>query len=180
MAENRYLFIVDNPGIDPAQRAQLLRDLRGVLSVLNLRVASDHIEVVVRSTHVAEAKNKIEEVLGRVREVLDITIEENIGRGDIRRFVDLFNSERFWEAHAEIEPLWRKNGDVALQALILICAAFIKIQEGLPDKFVRLAEEARRLLEEAPPRVGCIDLNRLREDLATSIMSKRPFKIACL
>ncbi|MEZ0248664.1 MAG: DUF309 domain-containing protein, partial [Thermoproteus sp.] len=108
------------------------------------------------------------------------TREDDIGHGDVKKFVELFNSERFWEAHAEIEPLWRKSRDTTLQALILICAAFIKIQEGLPDKFVLLAEEARRLLEEVPPRLGCIDLDKLREDLAASMMSKRPFKIACL
>lgn len=180
MKNTRYLFIVENPGYTPSQRSQLLRDLRSFLSVLNLRVASRHIEIVVGGVDPDVAKAEIEEVLGPVVAIVDITDEGSLGGGDLARFVDLFNAERFWEAHAELEPLWRKSGDKIVQALILVSAAFIKIQEGLPDKFVALAEEALELLKVAPPRLGCIDLNKFKEDLSKSLVSRTPFKITCL
>lgn len=180
MNDIRYLFIVENPGYSPQHRAQLLRDLRGILPVLNLRIASRHLEIVVRGVDPEEARRKIEETMGRVIAVMDVTNEDSLGGGDIAKFVDLFNAERFWEAHAEVEPIWRKNGDKTVQALILISAAFIKIQEGLPDKFVLLAREALELLKEAPPRLGCIDMARLREELSKSLTSRSPFKITCL
>ncbi len=180
MKDRRYLFIVENPGFSPVHRAQLLRDLRSFLSVLNLRIASRHLEIVVGGIDPNIAKNKIEEILGPVTSVVDITDEASLGGGDITRFADLFNAERFWEAHAELEPIWRTTGDRTIQALILISAAFIKIQEGSPDKFVVLAKEALELLEGAPPRLGCIDLAKLKEDLSRSLISRAPFRIACL
>jgi len=175
----RYLLIAENPGYTPSQRAQLLRDLRGLLPVLNVRVASRHLEILVRGIDVEDARRRVEEAVGRVYAAIDVTNEDALGSGDIGRFVALFNSERFWEAHAEIEPAWRRSGDRSLQGLILMSAAFVKLQEGAPDKFVLLAGETLRLLEDAPERIGCIDIPKLREQLARSLVSKSPFSIAC-
>jgi predicted metal-dependent hydrolase len=176
---DRYLIIAENPGFAPSQRAQLLRDLRGILPALNVRIASRHLEILVRGIDAEEARRKIEGAVGRVYAVIDVTDEDSLGSGDIGRFVELFNSERFWEAHAEIEPAWRRSGDRALQGLILMSAAFVKLQEGAPDKFVLLAQEALELLEGAPQRIGCIDVPKLREQLAKSLVSRSPFAIAC-
>jgi predicted metal-dependent hydrolase len=47
------------------------------------------------------------------------------------RFVDLFNAGRFFAAHEELEAVWReRDGDPFLQGLIILAAAFVKLQRG--------------------------------------------------
>ncbi|MFB6489773.1 MAG: DUF309 domain-containing protein [Thermoproteus sp. AZ2] len=174
----RTLYIVENPGYTPDKREALLRELRRRIPALTVRVGAGHIEVVVASSDSPSVREALKAV-GEVLEVIDITSEESVGRGDIRAFAEKFNSERFWEAHAEIEALWRRGRDPVLQALILAAAAFIKLQEGAPDKFVLLAQEALRLLERAPDRIDCVDLREFKASLERSIASRRPFKVIC-
>lgn len=174
----RYLYIVDNSGHTPSDRPKLLRELRSVLPVLNVRVASQHIELVLGDVDPEWGKERIETTLGSVRYIIDITNEERIGSGDIARFVQLFNEERFWEAHAELEPLWRKSRDGRLQGLIILAAAYVKLQEGAADKFVFLASEALKLLE-GGRAIGCINIDALRESVERSLETRRPFKIIC-
>lgn len=174
----RTLYIVENPGYTPDKREVLLRELRRRVPALTVRIASSHLEVVVASGDSPNVREALRAV-GEVLEAIDVTNEESVGRGDVRAFAEKFNSERFWEAHAEIEVLWRRNRDPALQALILAAAAFIKLQEGAPDKFVLLAQEALRLLGNGPDRIGCVDLREFRASLERSIASRKPFKVIC-
>jgi predicted metal-dependent hydrolase len=72
--------------------------------------------------------------------------------------------------------LWRKTRNAALQGLIMLAAAFVKLQEGQPDKFERMLKEALHLLKED---VGCIKMGRLLEKAEKALLEKRPFKIEC-
>lgn len=175
----RTLYIVENPGLTPSHRAALIRELRGLVPLLNARIASDHVELVVGAGDAAEIRNAIEAAVGRIIDVVDITDEERPGSGDFRKFAERFNAERFWEAHAELEPVWRRSRDVAIQALIMASAAFVKLQENAPDKFVFLANESLKLLEGAPARIGCIDVKTFKKRLAEAVLAKRTFKIEC-
>jgi predicted metal-dependent hydrolase len=106
--------------------------------------------------------------------VVDITFED-VG-GGVERYIDLFNKERFWEAHNALEGLWRQTRNAALQGLIMLAAAFVKLQEGRPDKFERMLKEALHLLKED---VGCIKMERLLEKAEKALLEKTTFKIEC-
>ncbi len=171
----RYLLIAENPGFSVSHREDLLRRLRSVLPVIAVRIASDHVEVDVKTDDLKKAVAEVEKVVGKVLEVVDITFED-VG-GGVERYVDLFNRERFWEAHNALEGLWRKTRNVTLQGLIMLAAAFVKLQEGWPDKFERMLKEALYLLKED---VGCIKVKQLLEKAEKALLEKRPFKIECL
>ncbi len=171
----RYLLIAENPGFSVSHREDLLRRLRLVLPVIAVRIASDHVEVDVKTDDLKKAVAEVEKAVGRVLEVVDITFED-VG-GGVERYVDLFNRERFWEAHNALEGLWRKTRNATLQGLIMLAAAFVKLQEGRPDKFERMLKEALYLLKED---VGCIKIKQLLEKAEKALLEKRPFKIECL
>lgn len=171
----RYLIIAENPSFSVSHRVDLLRRLRSVLPVIAVRIAADHVEVDVKTDDLQKAVAEVEKVVGKVLEVVDITFED-VG-GGVERYVDLFNRERFWEAHNALEGLWRKTRNATLQGLIMLAAAFVKLQEGQPDKFERMLKEALHLLKED---VGCIKMERLLEKAEKALLEKRPFKIECL
>jgi predicted metal-dependent hydrolase len=170
----RYLLIAENPGFSVSHREELLRRLRAVLPVIAVRIATGHVEVDVKTDDLEKAVAEVEKAVGKVLEVVDITFED-VG-GGVERYVDLFNRERFWEAHNALEGLWRKTKNVTLQGLIMLAAAFVKLQEGRPDKFERMLKEALHLLKED---VGCIKMERLLEKAEKALLEKRPFKIEC-
>jgi len=72
-----------------------------------------------------------------------------------------------------LEGLWRKTRNATLQGLIMLAAAFVKLQEGQPDKFERMLKEALHLLKED---VGCIKMGRLLEKAEKALLEKRPFQ----
>jgi predicted metal-dependent hydrolase len=170
----RYLLIAENPGFSASHREELLRRLRAVLPVIAMRIATGHVEVDVKTNDLEKAVAEVEKVVGKVLEVVDITFED-VGDG-VERYVDLFNKERFWEAHNALEGLWRKTRNTTLQGLIMLAAAFVKLQEGQPDKFEKMLKEALHLLKED---VGCIRMERLLEKAEKALLEKRPFKIEC-
>ncbi|ABP50894.1 MULTISPECIES: DUF309 domain-containing protein [Pyrobaculum] len=172
----RYLLIVENPGYTPGHREELLRRIRAALPVISLRVASTHVEVDVKSDDLAKAKETVERVIGgKVLEAVDITFEDV--PGGVETYVRLFNAERFWEAHNALEGLWRRTKSPTLQGLIMLAAAFVKLQEGSPEKFERLLKEAIYLIEED---VGCIKIKEVKKLAEKALLEKRPFKITCL
>ncbi|AKT35498.1 hypothetical protein PYWP30_01882 [Pyrobaculum sp. WP30] len=170
----RYLLIAENPGFSVSHREELLRRLRAVLPVIAMRIAAGHVEVDVKTDDLEKAVAEAEKVVGRVMEVVDITFED-VG-GGVERYVHLFNRERFWEAHNALEGLWRKTRNATLQGLIMLAAAFVKLQEGQPDKFERMLKEALHYMNED---VGCIKMGRLLEKAEKALLEKTPFKIEC-
>ena len=173
----RYLLIAENPGFSVSHREELLRRLRAVLPVIAVRIATGHVEVDVKTDDLEKAVAEVEKVVGKVLEVVDITFItfEDVG-GGVERYVDLFNRERFWEAHNALEGLWRKTRNATLQGLIMLAAAFVKLQEGQPDKFEKMLKEALHRLKED---VGCIKMERLLEKAENALLDKRHFKIEC-
>ena len=170
----RYLLIAENPGFYVSHREELLRRLRAVLPVIAVRIATGHVEVDVKTDDLEKAVAEVDKVVGKVLEVVDITFED-VG-GGVEKYVDLFNRERFWEAHNALEGLWRKTRNATLQGLIMLAAAFVKLQEGQPDKFERMLKETLHLLKED---VGCIKMGRLLEKAENALLEKRSFKIEC-
>jgi Uncharacterized conserved protein len=132
------------------------------------------VEVDVKTDELEKAVAEVKRTIGEVLEVVDITFED-VG-GGVERYVELFNRERFWEAHNALEGLWRETRNVTLQGLIMLAAAFVKLQEGRPDKFERMLKEALSLLRED---VGCIKIGTIKEKAERALLEKRPFKIEC-
>ena len=177
----RYLFIVTNDkGYKPQDREHILKTLRRFFKAPNIRIGSKHIEIEVWEPDLSSIRGIIEENIGRVVEWKPIDSIESDYMKDVdlvEAYVDLFNQERFWEAHGALETLWRRSGDRNAQGLILVAAAFIKIQENKENEFVIIAKRALEMLKGA--NYFCIDLDEVRKKLSSSLESKKPFKIEC-
>jgi len=53
------------------------------------------------------------------------------------------------EAHEVLEGVWRLNRDKGLQGLIILAAAFVKLQENNPRAFTELMMRAKDLIKTA-------------------------------
>ncbi|WP_243674725.1 DUF309 domain-containing protein [Vulcanisaeta distributa] len=124
MQNNRTLIIVNNPGLTPAHRQELMSRLRSIgLKVINIRVASNHIEIDLYNNDITT--EKIQALGFIIKETININ-EENEELNEeyaIRKYVELFNEERFWEAHEVLEKVWRRNKDEGIRGLIILAAA---------------------------------------------------------
>ena len=95
-----------------------------------------------------------------------------------RRAVELFNQERFWEAHEALEEIWRSVADDAeaqvLQGLIQAAAALLHRERG-NSHGVRVVGEAAldKLAGPQHPAVE-FDTERLRAGLAVALSSAGP------
>jgi Uncharacterized conserved protein len=180
----RYLFISKNSfGYRPCDREYLLGLLRCCAKTPNIRIASRHIEIEVWDPDYPTVVTLIRGVVGEI--ILWRSLGEEMVQhytADmleiLRKFVELFNEERFWEAHEALEPLWRSTRERALQGLILVAASFVKIQESKFGEFKVLARKALTMLN-SMSRYICIDINRVKEALKISMETFSPFKITC-
>lgn len=96
----------------------------------------------------------------------------------VRHAVELFNQERFWEAHEALEQIWRSVADEAeanvLQGLIQAAAALLHRERG-NSHGVRVVGEAALEKLGGPQHAAVeIDTERLRRDLAAALNGGRP------
>ena len=173
----RLLVIISNPGITPSHRQEILTRLRREgLMVRNARIASDHIELDVVADD--EREVRLVERLGlNLQEVRVIDMERTINydvHDALFKYVELFNKERFWEAHEVLEEVWRLNRDKGLQGLIMLAAAFVKLQENNPRAFTELMMRAKDLIKNSN-----IPINKksLLKRIDNALRSQKPFRI---
>jgi len=167
----RYLIRIKKDEKDPKLLLQELR--RTFKRVGNMRVSSEALEFDLFSDDKEEEIKKLLEAYGEV-----ITFRR-LGESLNLNLKELFQEERFWEAHEFLEEIWRKEeGDrkETLQGLILFVAALVHYQrneiklslferalskmkvnlEGI--KVEELKEEIKRIIEKKE-----IDLARIKK-----------------
>lgn len=65
-----------------------------------------------------------------------------------RKFIELFNEERFWDAHEALEGLWRKTRSPFYQGIIIYASAFVHVQRG---NSVGVGKQMAKVLRYLPP-----------------------------
>ncbi len=94
----------------------------------------------------------------------------------VREGVGYFDSERFWEAHEELEGVWRvSSGDekLLLQGLILVCTAYVHHQKGEGEVALNVLRRARKQLSWKEPSYGGINLAALRTHVDNILQNSR-------
>jgi Domain of unknown function (DUF309). len=78
------------------------------------------------------------------------------------------------EAHEVLEGVWRLNRDKGLQGLIILAAAFVKLQENNPRAFTELMMRAKDLIKNSN-----IPINKksLLKRIDNALRSQKPFRI---
>ena len=200
MVRERYLVRLRHDGrYVPAEWADLAVRSRDALAqtsarVGTVRIASRAVEIDLFTDGGAAVEpvlNLLEESVGPLIQCLHLDGPEEDTAPDaaVRRAVDLFNDERYWEAHEALEPLWIAAGGKAsrapeaqmLQGVILTAAALVHAQR---------AEDtvALRMLETALKKLGVwrgqayhgLDVAALRERVQDCLGAGavRPFRLA--
>jgi hypothetical protein len=86
------------------------------------------------------------------------------------RYFDLFNRQRFFEAHEVLEELWlpRRNGPKGpfYKGLIQLAGAFVHVQKGRYGPAVALLKLAEANLVKYPGRYDALEVHVLQQRIA--------------
>jgi DNA polymerase III delta prime subunit len=178
----RLIIHTANKGYLPSDREDLLAMLRKYIDARNIRISSNHIEIEVWSSDLFKVRDVVSSIVGDVFMISSINELENRLKIDdpekaLELFIQLFNEERYWEAHIVLENIWQKNKDPVIQLLIKIAASHIKIQENKPEYAVKIALECINSLKRG--KIGCIDLEKLKSKLKEYIRNLKPVILKC-
>jgi uncharacterized protein len=90
----------------------------------------------------------------------------------IARAVELFNDERYWEAHEALEYLWKNATGIEreiLNGIILVAAAFVHDEKDEPDVCISILRRARKKLDHASGNYHGINTNRIADMISEII-----------
>ena len=195
-ALHRYLVRLENfKGYEPKDTMSLLVRLRKSVDefssvVKNLRVTNSAIEFdlyVLDSLKKEESIAKLERDFGKKVSERDLEKEElaTLDKEEVvKRSVELFNEQRFWECHETLEQIWRKEPKgpekEVQQGIILAASAFVHFQKNEDDVCLGMIPKALfRLDSWHAGKYYMIDIEQFKEKLKKVRETKviQPFKI---
>ncbi|MDQ3873195.1 MAG: DUF309 domain-containing protein [Thermoproteota archaeon] len=91
----------------------------------------------------------------------------------IRRALQLFNDEKYWQAHEALEYVWKNASGVEkdiLNGIILVAAAFVHDEKDESDICLAILQRARKKLEAGGIYYG-INIDRILERISQIINS---------
>ncbi|MCS7094248.1 MAG: DUF309 domain-containing protein [Thaumarchaeota archaeon] len=175
----RYLVGLSNRGSKPSDHDELRSRVKSLIThlgaqLIEVRISDLRIEVDVRTDRIAEVLERLEEV-GEVLYHVAVGLAE--GEGDpFERALELFNDQRYWEAHESLEALWRRskeNERTLLNGLILIAAAHVKLQVGDEAGYFRVLARALEKLEASNMReYRGLDIESIAEKLRGTLAER--------
>src|SRR5438128_5219139 len=158
----RYLVrLANSQGYTPRDVEVLQARIRELLGsadkIGNLRISTSAIEfdLFAKQTDINRSKSLLEAKISKVVTLRPIESRAS-PRGDretLREGIDLFNQERFWEAHEVLEEIWHPATGVErdiIQGLILTAAALVHYQKN--EKAVCVS-----ILGRAKDKLGSLD-----------------------
>ena len=154
----RYLVRLDNNQAYTPKDVRILqtkiRELLGSTDKIgNLRVSTTAIEfdLFAAPSDLGRSKSLLEAKISKVVTLrsLESRISTRAESEALREGIDLFNQERFWEAHEVLEEIWHPATGVdrdTIQGLILTAAAFVHYQKNEKSVCVSILGRAKEKL----------------------------------
>lgn len=190
----RFIILIENRGYRTDHRTKILNEVRAIVgnkcaTVGDVRIATNHIELdFFLDKDCKEGLNKFLDKISKVGKTLSVnqlyTQEAPLGKYDIiRKGIELFNDERFWEAHEVLEEAWKMSiGEEKsiIKGLILVCAAFVHLQKGNVKSSRSTAARAFKALRDKGFYIG-LNLDWIAERIkqVTDEGVYKPFKLIC-
>jgi len=146
------------------------------VSIRDVRISNKYIELdasILESTDPKTIIKSLESIgpLASYDEVKDRNMEKDEA---IERSVQLFNDERYWEAHEVLEQVWKNTTGAErdiLNGIILVAAAFVHDEKNEQEICISILQRARKKLNRAIRRYYTIDITRLEEMISEIINS---------
>jgi len=181
----RYLVRLDNNQAYAPKDARMLQAkirelLKPTEKIGNLRVSTTGIELdlFAAPSDLGRTKSLLE---GKISKVVTLrSLESRIStRAEdeaLREGIDLFNKERFWEAHEVLEEIWHPATGVdrdTIQGLILTAAALVHYQKDEKTVCVSILGRAQEKLGTLDQFKG-LDIRSLRTSIERILEDKTP------
>ncbi len=165
-----------------AQRAySQLKQYRA--NVGNIRVSERAVEMDLFPPNVRDAAalaHRLEEEFSEVLTLrqLDLPTPPPTSSQEVMALArSLFNDERFWETHEEVEALWKtKHGEEKemLQGFILVAVAFVHLQKDEAEICISVLKRALKKLEAPISEYEGLDVDLLRDRVRSSLKNGEP------
>jgi hypothetical protein len=181
----RYLVrLANSQGYTPTDVEMLQAKIRELLGsadkIGNLRISTSAIEfdLFAEQSDLKRSKSLLEAKISRVVTLRPIQSRVPARREEetLREGVDLFNRERFWEAHEVLEEIWHPaTGDDRdiIQGLILTAAALVHYQKNEKAVCISILGRASEKLD-AHDHFQNIDIERLRAGIEHILKDNMP------
>src|SRR5918996_1601051 len=147
-------------------------------SIRDARISKKYIEFDTSITEGMDVKMIIARVeaiapLAGYEEIIERHMEKDKA---IKRAVQLFNDERYWEAHETLEYVWKNATGTEkeiLNGIILIAAAFVHDEKDEQNVCISILQRARKKLDRASGIYHGIDTNRIAQMISEIINTGR-------
>ena len=145
-------------------------------SIRDARISKKYIEF---DTSISEGMD-VKTIIARVEAIAPLAgyeeiVERHMEKDKvIERAVQLFNDERYWEAHEALEYIWKNTAAgierEILNGIILVAAAFVHDEKDEPDICIPILRRARKKLELASGKnYHGININRITDMISEII-----------
>ncbi len=182
----RYLVrLANSQGYTPGDVKMLQAKIRELLGsaekIGNLRISTSSMEfdLFTEQTDLNKSKSLLEANISKVVTLRPIEPLAASARGEmqtLREGIDLFNEERFWEAHELLEEIWHPATGVErdiIQGLILTAAALVHYQKNENDVCVSILGRAKNKLGTLDHFKG-LDIRRLKASIDQILKDNTP------
>jgi hypothetical protein len=162
----------------PKHASMLLQRARELLepeaSIRDARISKRYIEFDTSISEGSDVKTIIAKVeviapLAGYEEIVERHMEKDKA---VERAVQLFNDERYWEAHEVLEYVWKNASGVEreiLNGIILVAAAFVHDEKDEPDVCISILRRARKKLDPVSGNYHGININRIADMISEII-----------
>jgi len=181
----RYLVrLANNQGYTPKDVKMLqvkIRELLGSADKIgNLRISTSAIEfdLFADQADLNRSKSLLEAKVSKVVTLrsIDTRVSTKGEEETLREGIDLFNQERFWEAHEVLEEIWHPATGVErdiIQGLILTAAALVHYQKNENAVCVSILGRAMEKLS-ALDNFNGLDIKRLKAGIEQILSDNMP------
>jgi uncharacterized protein len=178
----RYILHLHNTKpYTPKDATSLLHRARELVesevTIRDARVSKKYIEFDTGVPHNMDVKTivtKLETIapLASYDEVIEYHMEKEKA---LKRAVELFNDEKYWQAHEGLEYIWKNAKGIEKQILngiILVAAAFVHDEKDEQDVCISILQRARKKFDRASDNYYGIDINGIA-DMISKIINTR-------
>jgi len=182
----RYLVrLANSQGYTPRDVKMLQAKIRELLGsaekIGNLRISTGAIEfdLFTEQADLNRSKSLLEAKISKLVTLRPIEPLATSARGEmetLREGIDLFNQERFWEAHELLEEIWHPATGVErdmIQGLILTAAALVHYQKNENDVCVSILGRAKGKMGTLDHFKG-LEISRLRANIEQILKDNMP------
>ncbi len=147
-------------------------------SIRDARISKKYIEFdtnIPDGTDIKKIITKFEAIapLASYEQISERHMEKDIA---IKRAVQLFSDERYWEAHEALEYVWKNATGIEkelLNGIILVAAAFVHDEKDEQDVCISILQRARKKLDRDSGIYQGIDTNRIADRVSEIISTGR-------